>query len=181
MKKSTLVFIIAGIATCSVVSCKNTTKKAQAEPEQKTATITEKALTVNDLLTVAEQRVDDTIVFQGTVKHTCSHSGRRCFIADPSGETTIRVEAGGNIKSFNKELVDTVIKITGVLKEQRFSQEYIDKWEKELKEEESKGEKDEAHCNSEKNSILKMREWMKKNNKDAYVIYYVQGVDYEIK
>ena len=180
MKKSTLIIIATGIAACSIVSCKSKPKNTQADAQKQTTSITEKALKVNDLLAVADQRVNDTIVFQGPVKHTCSHSGRRCFISDPTDETTIRVEVGGNIKSFNRELVNSEIAVTGVLKEQRFSKEYIDKWEKELKEEEAKGEKDEAHCDSEKNSILKMRNWMKKNNKDAYVIYYVEGIDYDI-
>ena len=112
--------------------------------------------------------------------HPCSHSGRRCFIADSTGKLTIRVEAGGNIQAFNKELVNSEIVVTGILQEQRLSQEYIDNWEKELAKEEADGEKDEAHCNSEKNSILQMREWMKNNNKDFYAIYYVNGIDYDM-
>ena len=46
--------------------------------------------------------------------------------------------------------------------------------------EEAKGDKDADHCNSEKNSIQQMREWMKNHNKDFYSIYYVNGIDYEI-
>ena len=79
---------------------------------------------------MAEKQLNDTVVLKGVVKHTCSHSGRRCFIADSTGKLTIRVEAGGNIQSFNKELVNSEIVVTGVLQEQRLSQEYIDNWEK---------------------------------------------------
>jgi len=174
MKRTT--FIIACAATLSIVACKHTQKKENATAISPVP----KAADVNTLLEKAEQQVNDTIVLKGIVKHTCSHSGRRCFIADPSGKLTIRVEAGGNIQSFNKELVNSEIVVTGVLQEQRFSQEDIDKWEKELAREEADSEKDEAHCNSEKNSILQMREWMKNNNKDFYAIYYVNGIDYDM-
>ena len=70
--------------------------------------------------------------------------------------------------------------MTGVLQEQRLSQEYIDNWEKEVAEEEAKGDKDADHCDSEKNSIQQMREWMKNHNKNFYSIYYVNGLDYEM-
>ena len=168
MKRNTFIFILVCIATLSIVGCKNANKKTQQEstPEISAA---DKALDVND-----------TIVLKGIVKHTCSHSGRRCFMADTTGKLTIRVEAGGNIQAFNKELVNSEIVVTGVLQEQRLSQEYIDNWEKEVAEEEAKGDKDADHCNSEKNSIQQMREWMKNHNKDFYSIYYVNGIDYEI-
>ena len=35
-------------------------------------------------------------------------------------------------------------------------------------------------CESEMNNIKAMREWMKANNKDAYSIYYVDGMSYEV-
>ena len=166
MKRSTFIFIIACIATLSIVGCKNTNKKTQQENTTEIS-LASKALDVNGLL-------------KGVVKHTCSHSGRRCFIADSTGKLTIRVEAGGNIQSFNKELVNSEIVVTGVLQEQRLSQEYIDNWEKEVAEEEAKGDKDADHCDSEKNSIQQMREWMKNHNKNFYSIYYVNGIDYEM-
>lgn len=176
MKRTTFIFIIACVATLAIVACKNTQKKetvTEISPVQK-------AVDVNGLLSKAEQQINDTIVLKGIVTHTCSHSGRRCFIADSTGKLTIRVEADGNIQAFNKELVNSEIVVTGILQEQRLSQEYIDNWEKELAKEEADGEKDEAHCNSEKNSILQMREWMKNNNKDFYAIYYVNGIDYDM-
>ena len=117
MKRNTFIFILVCIATLSIVGCKNANKKTQQEstPEISAA---DKALDVNALMQVAEQQVNDTIVLKGIVKHTCSHSGRRCFMADTTGKLTIRVEAGGNIQAFNKELVNSEIVVTGVLQEQ---------------------------------------------------------------
>ena len=114
MKRSTFVFIIACISTLSIVGCKNTNKKTQQENTIEIS-LASKALDVNGLLNVAEKQLNDTVVLKGVVKHTCSHSGRRCFIADSTGKLTIRVEAGGNIQSFNKELVNSEIVVTGVL------------------------------------------------------------------
>ena len=150
MKRSTFIFIIACIATLSIVGCKNTNKKTQQENTTEIS-LASKALDVNGLLNVAEEQLNDTVV-----------------------------EAGGNIQSFNKELVNSEIVVTGVLQEQRLSQEYIDNWEKEVAEEEAKGDKDADHCDSEKNSIQQMREWMKNHNKNFYSIYYVNGLDYEM-
>ena len=112
MKRSTFVFIIACISTLSIVGCKNTNKKTQQENTIEIS-LASKALDVNGLLNVAEKQLNDTVVLKGVVKHTCSHSGRRCFIADSTGKLTIRVEAGGNIQSFNKELVNSEIVVTG--------------------------------------------------------------------
>ncbi len=172
MVKTIAILILAGTLSYSLTSCKESQKTKQATTSVQTQT----SLNVDSLLQVAEQKVNDTIVLQGKVKHTCSNSGRRCFITDPSGETTLRVEASGNIKGFNKKLVGSEIQVTGIVKEQRLSQEYIDNWEKKIKEKEEEGE----HCDSESNNITQMREWMKKNNKDFYSIYYLQGIDYEI-
>lgn len=179
MKKTTFIFIIACITSFLMVACKNTNKKVTAQQAQESLT-TSNILDVNGLLSVAEQQINDTIMLKGIVKHTCSHSGRRCFIADSTGKLTIRVEAGGNIQAFNKELVNSEIIVTGVLQEQRLSQEYIDNWEKKVAEEEAKGEKDSDHCNSEKNNIQQMRDWMKSHEKDFYAIYYINGIDYDI-
>ena len=102
MKRTTFIFIIACVATLAIVACKNTQKKetvTEISPVQK-------AVDVNGLLSKAEQQINDTIVLKGIVTHTCSHSGRRCFIADSTGKLTIRVEAGGNIQALNKELVN---------------------------------------------------------------------------
>ena len=84
------------------------------------------------------------------------------------------VDVNGLLSKAEQQINDTIV-LKGIV-----TQEYIDNWEKELAKEEADGEKDEAHCNSEKNSILQMREWMKNNNKDFYAIYYVNGIDYDM-
>ena len=73
MKRSTFIFIIACIATLSIVGCKNTNKKTQQENTTEIS-LASKALDVNGLLNVAEEQLNDTVVLKGVVKHTCSHS-----------------------------------------------------------------------------------------------------------
>lgn len=100
MKRSTFNFIIACISNSFHRGCKTRTRKQSRRIPLKYPW--PQALDVNGLLNVAEEQLNDTVVLKGVVKHTCSHSGRRCFIADSTGKLTIRVEAGGNIQSFNK-------------------------------------------------------------------------------
>ena len=58
MKRSTFIFIIACIATLSIVGCKNTNKKTQQENTSEIS-LASKALDVNGLLNVAEEQLNE--------------------------------------------------------------------------------------------------------------------------
>jgi hypothetical protein len=137
------------------------------------------AKTVVELLEVAEKNVDKEVVVTGLVTHVCRHSGKRCFLMDNNGKTSIRLEAGGNINGFNQELSGSKLVAKGILRENRLSSSYIDEWEEKTLEEKEKAEIDEDACSSELNNIKEMRNWMKENNKDYYAVYYIEGIDYE--
>lgn len=158
-----------------MVACQSKTKNNATQEES-----TPKAMVVDQLLNDAEKLVDKEITIQGHVTHTCKHSGKRCFIVGDNPDLSIRIEAGGEIQGFNRELVGNTIAIKGILKERRLTAEYIDQWEEKVKLKEVKEDGSAETCAAETNNIAKMREWMEENNKDYYSIYFVNGLSYEV-
>jgi len=134
---------------------------------------------LDNLMEVADQKLNDTITVVGHVTHVCMHSGQRCFIVGESQEITLRVEAGEQIGSFDSDLVGSKLAITGVFKEsKRLSEDEIADKEKEVQEKIEGGESAET-CASEMNNIEKMRKWMEAHGKDFYAIYYMDGLSFE--
>ncbi len=175
MRKLAILTLIIAVA---LVSCQNSNKVTKDEPEIKLY------YELDNLYNEAPDMVEQTIAVQGTVTHTCSHGGKRCFIEGSTPDLTLRVEAGEAIGSFNADLVGTQILVKGILKESRIPAADIDKKEQEIldKQNEAEHEHDgEGHhhdCENELNNIVKMREWMKENNKDYYATYYLEGTEY---
>ena len=134
---------------------------------------------LDNLLAVADENVDETLTVVGYVTHTCMHSGKKCFIVGESQETSFRVEALGEIETFSSELVGSKLAITGILKEQQLSEEYIDEMEVEVKQLENEEGMAET-CATELSNISDMRKWMKDHDKNYYVIYYMDGLKYDV-
>lgn len=170
MNKRLVVLLILASSICGCVNTSPKANKTQINTEKKVEIVK----TVSQILKVAEKNVDKEILIQGRVKHVCEHSGRRCFIIDEEGNS-IKIEASGDLKGFNKEISGMTIKIRGILKEQRISKEKIEKIA-----EEQKLEEEGEHCGTESANILNMRAWMKKYGKDYFAFYYVNGIEYTI-
>jgi len=134
---------------------------------------------LDELLIVAEQEVDNTLTVVGYVTHTCKHAGKRCFIVGESQKATIRVEAMGEIGGFDRDLEGSKLAITGVLKERRLSEEFISEMEKDVHERMEEDGSAET-CAAELSNINDMRQWMKDNDKDYYVIYYMDGMSFDV-
>jgi len=173
------------VLALTLFSCSGNKKQTEASNEVKTVAATDSVASgiqttfeLDKLLAVADQEVDKTVTVVGYVTHTCKHSGKRCFIVGESHSASIRVEAKGDIGGFNRELVGSKLSITGVLKEYRLTQDYINKMEKEVQVKKADDESAES-CDTELNNINDMRKWMKDHNKDYYVIYYMDGMKYD--
>ncbi len=161
--------LILALFVITLVACNNA--------KQPTA----KVVDVTQLLSVAETKIDAEVEVTGRVNHVCSHSGRRCFLIDSTGEYSIRVEAAGQIESFSKEIIGSEIKVKGVLKEEQLTADEITEWENELKETDLQTAENQGEtCSAEMANINKMREWMKAHNKNYYAIYYIEGIQYEM-
>ena len=178
MKK---ILVISFVALVSFGACNNA-KKAETK-ETKTEVKSEVntgVMTIDQLYEIAENNIGKDVMFKGMVQHVCSHSGRRAILLNEKGDLSIRVEAKGAIKAFNRELSGSTIVVKGILKEKRLSEEFLNKWEEKVKAKQD-AEEGGKHCSSEMNNIKQMREWMKKKNKAFYSIYYVNGMSYEVE
>lgn len=153
-----------------VTSCGN--KKATSSTAQ--------VYKLNDLLAQADELIDQTVTVRGFVTHTCQHSGKRCFIVGEDQKTSLRIEAKGNIERFDRELIGSELIVTGAVKEQRLTKEYIDQHEKDVNEKKAKEDGSAETCEAELSNIQDMRTWMKENGKDYYSIYYIDGQDYDV-
>lgn len=176
-----LIFL-ALVAMC-LASCtsKNTEKERNGSDSTSLAQASDIAIyPLDSLLAIADQLVDKTVTVKGSVTHTCKHSGKRCFIVGDNENVSMRVEAKGNIGGFNRELVGSELAITGVVKERRLTKEYIDQYEKDVNEKKVKEDGSAETCQAELANISEMRDWMKKNNKDYYAIYYMDGEEFSI-
>jgi hypothetical protein len=162
--------IVFSIVALALFSCTGNKKQADAS---------DKTYELDNLLTVADQKVDETVTVVGYVTHTCKHSGKRCFIVGESQQTSLRVEAEGDIESFSSELIGSKLAITGILKEYHLSGEFIDEMEndvKELEQEEGMAET----CAAELSNINDMRKWMQDHEKNYFVIYYMDGLKFDV-
>ena len=177
MKK--LLFIAA--AACLLASCGNSGNNKVSGNEQENSARSEVVVyKLDDLLTEADNLIGKTVTVRGFVTHTCKHSGKRCFIVGDSQKTSFRVEAKGNIGGFNRELIGSELDITGVVRERRLSQEYLEQMGKELVDQKLKENISGETCDAELANVKEMKAWMKENGKDYYAIYYMDGEEFEI-
>lgn len=141
---------------------------------------TETALNISQLMVMASDNVDKEVIIEGVVTHVCKHSGKRCFLKDTTTNTSIRVEAKGEIGGFNSEMNGSQIMVKGIIRENRLTAEFIDKWEAKTLAQQEQAEVDQGHCSAELSNIKEMKDWMTANNKDFYSVFYVDGFSYEI-
>jgi len=171
---SILVILVA------IAACNTSGQKQDSNRSKEVAATANAYASVEDLLHKADQLIDKEVKLTAVVSHTCKHSGKRCFLVDANGEESVRVEAGGNINGFNRELIGKAIQVSGVLKERRLTSEYIDQWEEASREKAVKEDGSAETCAAENNNITKMRDWMKANGKAYYSIYFIKGKDYDL-
>jgi hypothetical protein len=173
MRKLLLLSLITAL---SFTACKQTVKKEKTNQQD----VHIQAISIAEVMEMAEENIGKEVYFKGIVQHVCSHSGRRCILVDSIGELSLRVEAKGDIKGFNRELSGTRIAVKGTIQEKRLSAEFIDQWEEKTKAKDADIEEGGKHCASELANISSMRKWMKEHKKDHYSIYFINGTNYDI-
>ncbi len=173
------------VAALTIVSCagngSNSNKNSATTSSSATRTASgEKIYTIVELLEDGQKMADKEVTVKGVVTHTCKHSGRRCFIVGDDQKTSFRIEAKGEIGGFNRELTGSELAVTGMLRENRLTAEYLNAWEDKVKEREGKEDGSAESCDAETRNIAAMREWMTKNKRDYYSVFFLDGTSFEV-
>lgn len=122
-------------------------QSARAESEQTAA-----GMEVDDLLADAEALTDKAITFEGVCTHACKHGATKIFLMGSDDTQIIRVEAA-ELGSFDTKCVNSVVRVDGILREQRVDENYLRKWEARLASSSAgKHGEDESGCATEKNA-----------------------------
>lgn len=170
----TYISILSVAAAALMVSCGGGATQQKVEE----ASLKASAQPIASLIGSLGEHVGDTLVVSGTVRHTCKHSGRRCFVSGEDRSKTVRIESGGNIGGFNKELIGSDIVVRGVVKEVRTTKEQLVKARADMEAQKAQGIEPES-CESSIGNIDAKLAQMEQDGRDFWSDYYVQGIDME--
>ena len=177
-----------GLASCGGDSNKS---KAQTSTEE----VTPVALEVDQVLADPDSLVGDTIKVEGVCTHICKHGGGKIFLMGSDDTKTLRIEAGEPIGSFPQETVNSIVRVTGVLVEDRIDEDYLAQWEAQIADQakEAQGEggcaadmkaNAEAEANTVRERIANFRtriaERAEREGKAYVSLYHMEGLSYEI-
>ena len=146
--KTKLMMAVLFVAACfTLSSCGDGKKQQQAEEAVA-------AMSIDDVMAKAGELVDQTVVIEGVCTHTCSHGAKKMFLVGSDDSKTLRIEAG-ELGAFDTKVVNNVVTVKGIIKEERIDEAYLVDWENRLKsetEEKLGNGEGEGGCDTEKNS-----------------------------
>ena len=145
--KTKLMMAALLVAACfTMMSCGGGKKQTQAAEEV--------AMSIDEVMEKAAGLVEQTVVIEGVCTHTCSHGAKKMFLVGSDDSKTLRIEAG-ELGAFDTKVVNNVVTVKGIIKEERIDEAYLQDWEARLKTqtEEKHGDGDgEGGCDTEKNA-----------------------------
>ena len=146
--KTKLMMAALFVAACfTMTSCGGGKKQAQTA-EQATA------MSIDEVMAKAADLVEQTVVIEGVCTHTCSHGAKKMFLVGSDDSKTLRIEAG-ELGAFDTKVVNNVVTVNGILKEERIDEAYLQDWEARVKaqtEEKHGNGEGEGGCDTEKNA-----------------------------
>lgn len=192
MKIKSLLILAAAMV---MVACGgNTSKKSnsdEAQAEESAAAV----MDVDTILADAEQIVGQEVELEGICTHICSHGGRKIFLMGSDDTKTIRIESG-ELGAFDQKCVNSIVKVKGMLKEERIDEAYLKQWEElnaaNAAEEHGDGE---GGCSTEKaargetgNTVeeriagfrARIAERKEATGKEYLSFYFVEATGYEV-
>ncbi|MDA3778791.1 MAG: hypothetical protein PF487_00925 [Bacteroidales bacterium] len=140
-------------------SCNNETKKDVTE-----SNVDAVQLTVDELLTNIDTLVEKNVEVTGLVSHICLHGGKKLKLIAENSENEIHFNAGGEISEFEKSLEGSTVKISGIVKELRIDNKYLDK----MVSEEQESTESEEHKNKEADSSKEEEEHIQEGDNDHH-------------
>lgn len=146
MKMQLIGWTAAAALLFGAAACGSQAGSAAAQPETAAET---GALEVDALLADAESLTDQPVVVEGVCTHVCKHGATKLFLMGSDDTQIIRVEAA-DLGSFDTKCVHRIVRVEGILREQRIDEAYLQRWESQIASAggELHGE-DEAGCASE--------------------------------
>ena len=147
MKTKLMMAALFVTACFTMMSCGSGKKQAQTTEEVA-------AMSIDEVMEKAADLVEQTVVIEGVCTHTCSHGAKKMFLVGSDDSKTLRIEAG-ELGAFDTKVVNNVVTVKGIIKEERIDEAYLQDWEARLKTqtEEKHGDGDgEGGCDTEKNA-----------------------------
>ncbi|MBQ8501133.1 MAG: hypothetical protein IJ494_02335 [Bacteroides sp.] len=191
LKRVSLVAAMA-VALIAGTSCGN----KQKSNEQTVAEQVTDVMDLDSLLANAENLVGQEVEVEAICTHTCKHGATKIFLMGSDDSKTIRVEAG-ELGSFDTKCVNSIVKVTATVKEERIDEAYLQQWEAKLKAATAQQHgTTEAGCDSEKKARgetantpeariadfrAKIADRQAKTGKAYLSFYYLLATAYEIQ
>ena len=182
---------VAMIAACfTMMSCGGGKKQSQTTEEVA-------AMSIDEVMAKAADLVEQTVVIEGVCTHTCSHGAKKMFLVGSDDSKTLRIEAG-ELGAFDTKVVNNMVTVKGIIKEERIDEAYLQDWEARLKaetEEKHGNGEGEGGCDTEKNARgetanttegriadfrAKIAAEKEKTGKEYLAFYHVVANSYEI-
>ncbi len=195
MKTKAILIAAVAATTLFFTACGNKQAK-KVESETSSEQVISSAISIDSLLSAADALAGKEVTIEGVCTHTCKHGATKIFLMGSDDTQIIRVEAG-KLGSFSSKCVNAIVRVKGVLKEQRVDEAYLQNWEAQLKAQAQEKHGDgEAGCDSEKKARgeqantpegriadfrAKIADRKAKTGKDYLSFYYVEADSYEIQ
>ncbi|MCK9423652.1 MAG: OB-fold nucleic acid binding domain-containing protein [Bacteroidales bacterium] len=137
----------------------------------------------------ADTLTNKPVIIEGTVLHTCKHSGKRMFLVDGTDSIRVEITAGEKIAKFDESLIGSRVKVIGTLMEERIDTRYLNEWEAEVKEPETnhevgvhtgaKGHEDQG-AQEKLDQINALRADLKNSGKDHLSFYSIEAISFSV-
>lgn len=195
MKTRKLTIVVALMAITFIgTACGN--KQQKSASEATTEQSASSALEIDSLLANAESLAGQEVTIEGVCTHTCKHGAKKIFLMGSDDTQVIRVEAG-TLGAFDPKCVNSIVRVTGILKEQRIDEAYLQNWEAQLKAQTAeKHGTGEAGCDTEKKARgetattpetriadfrAKIADRKAKTGKEYLSFYFMEANSYEVE
>lgn len=187
--------IILGVAFAMAACGGKSTKSAERDRADVAAEVAA-VVDVDMLLSDGEELVGQQVAVDGICTHICTHGGRKMFLMGSDDTKTIRIEAA-ELGSFDQKCMNSIVKVTGTLREERIDEAYLKRWEEQVASNtaEEHGDEGEGGCSTEKaargetgNTVeqriadfrTKIAARKAAEGKEYLSFYYVEAQHYEI-
>ncbi|MBR2367493.1 MAG: hypothetical protein IKA81_02640 [Alistipes sp.] len=193
MKIKSLIILCVALA---MAACGGKSTKSAERDTADAATEVAAVVDVDMLLSDGEELVGRQVAVDGICTHICTHGGRKMFLMGSDDSKTIRIEAA-ELGSFDQKCMNSIVKVTGTLREERIDEAYLKRWEEQVASNtaEEHGDEGEGGCSTEKaargetgNTVeqriadfrTKIAARKAAEGKEYLSFYYVEAQHYEI-